>query len=120
MQSCSQTGLQIFGRNEEFTAQTLLLGLNVLVVSLDQSFFAGEVIVSGTLNDARMSCDSLHRGGIESTLPEELKSARKDLFAGLLAFVCCQLIFDHGQIVRPHVAAVKNYLNAVKLLSGRP
>ena len=114
MQSCNQTGLQILGRSEEFTAQTLLLGLNILVVSLDQSFFAGEVIVSGTLNNARMSRDGLHRGGIESTLPEKLKSARKDLFASLLALVRCQLILDHGQIMRSRVTAVNNYLNEVK------
>jgi hypothetical protein len=38
----------------------------------------------------------------------------------LLAFVRCQLVFDHGQIMRAHAVEVKNYLNAVKLLSGRP
>ena len=53
-----------------------LLRLNLLVISLNQSFFAGEVVVGGALHYAGMSRDGLHGCGIESALPEELKCAR--------------------------------------------
>lgn len=88
-----------------------VFGLNFVVIGLDDGFFAGEVVVSGSEGQVSCGGDFAHGGRFQAALAEDAECSVKDVRASLMAFGTGEFLFEHVQGIGEEGSIVKSYLN---------
>src|SRR5277367_3346119 len=86
-----------------------VLGLNIVVVGLDDGFFAGEIVVGGAERSSGSGGEFAHGGGLEPTLAEDAERGGEEVGAGELGFGSGDGSIEHVQIVGKTPGIVKHY-----------
>src|SRR5271155_452069 len=93
-----------------------VFGLNVVVIGLDDGFFAGEIVVGGAEGRGRGSGEVAHGDGVEAALAKDAESGGEDVGAGKAGFGRGGgRSIEHVQIIEPSRWIVKNYFEHVRI-----
>src|ERR1700722_15550829 len=92
-----------------------VFSLNIIVVSLDNCFLAGEVVVGGAEGDLGSSGETAHGGGFKPTFAEDAERSGEDMGAGELGFGSGDGCIEHVQIIERSLGVVKTYLEHVRV-----
>src|SRR5438874_10265972 len=85
--------------------------LNLLVISLHNSVFANEVVVSGAQSHSCLGGNIAHGGGIKTALAKKLKSRVQNFSLCVLTPQRYRFRLEHVQIMEQEDFAVKKKMN---------
>jgi len=92
-----------------------VLGLDLVVVGLDDGFFAGEVIVGRAEGDIGGRSQVAHGGGVEAAFAKAMQGGGKDMGPSGLAFGSGRGCIEHVQIISKILREVKNNIEQVRI-----
>jgi hypothetical protein len=92
---------------------TSVLGLNIVVIGLNDGFFAGEIIIRGAEGSSSCGGEIAHGDGLEAAFAEYAESGREQVGAGELGFGSGSVLIEHVQILARSAGLVKIYFEHV-------
>ena len=78
---------------------TSVLGLNIVVIGLDDGFFAGEVIIRGAEGGSSRGSEIAHGDGLETAFAEDAESGGEKVGASEPSFGSGSGLIEHVQIL---------------------
>jgi hypothetical protein len=88
-----------------------VLFLNLIVIGLQDGFFAGVIVIRGPERDICLPGDLTHRGVLEAVAAKQEQSGREYGFAGGLGAWVGFTCLEHVQIIGTEPAKVKTKMN---------
>jgi hypothetical protein len=91
-----------------------VFGLHVVVIRLNDGFFARKIIIGCAKSHPGSSCDLPHRGGFQTTLAENPDGVVENIGSRFGALTSGDLFIEHVQILQHSLFLVKSYFEHVQ------